>query len=319
MSGMSTGMSLNWRGIVLRRLSTLLVAAALTAGVSGVSSAKWVYVASYGAATPGTEARGVAVTNDGRAVYLAGVHDKKIWKYDTANGTLLAEVDLTGLEPAAWGKAVFIDRDGDVWAPATAPTLLRFDAGLQPKMVADLSPFGIVQPEGVVVDPYGSVYVSDRKGKGGVYKFHLQGGKLMPAGDWGSGGHVPVGADVRQLAITPEGDVVLGSFEGGSGSEIFRINGKTGQVTRLAQGVARPYHVATDAAGMIYVAQFDNPSDKLTLLDGAGKVLGRWRGEELGLATECAGVAVSPDGQMLYLVDQTRETGGEVRVYRWEG
>lgn len=282
---------------------------------AGWASAQWASGTAFTVSSPGSSARGAAISADGRYVYVATVHDKSLVKLEASTGRVVAQADLTGADPGAWGKAAWVDGSGRVWAPLTAPRLALYAPDLELLAAYDLSGFGIVDPEGVAVSAAGEVYVTDRKGKGGVYKFRLEGNRLALVQEWGNGGHVAVGADLRQPALAANGDLLVGSF---GGAEIYRIAAATGTVSMFARGVTTPFHLAVDAAGRVFVAHYDRRDAGLTVLGPDGTVVGTWTARALGVETEVAGVAVSADGNTLYLVDQRPGDGGKVRVYRWQ-
>lgn len=301
-----------WKGY---RWAAVVWALAATLALPGLVHAKWTYVKSVSATTPGASARGIAASADGNWLYLAGVQDKALWKIDVKSGEAVATVQLSDLNPEAWGKAVWVDAVGTIWAPGTVPELYHFDALLGLLHQVDLSGFGVVNPEGVAVDGAGNIYVTDRKGKGGVYKFRLQGGTLSLVETWGNRGHAAVGQDLRQPALLPNGDLVVGAF---GGSTLYRIHSASGAVSEFATGVSTPFHVAVDERGRVYVVHYETGTAALTLLDPTGKSLGTYSAQELGIQTEASGVAVAADGKTLYVVDQRPEDGMSVRIYRWE-
>ncbi|MBE3577586.1 MAG: hypothetical protein IMX00_07825 [Limnochordales bacterium] len=271
-------------------------------------------LASYGVASLGASARGAALTADGKTLYVAGIQDKAIWKVETETGNLLARADLAAINPEAWGKAVAVDGEGRVWATGTVPELYVFDANLELEARFDLARFGLVNPEGVAVDPKGRIYVTDRRGSVGVYRFVKdEAGEIALDSSWGEGGFVALGADLRQPAFNPGVGLVVGDFAGDTLYYLWAVDGSVYELARLASA----FHVAADEQGRSYVVHYGS-EPALTILDDKGEVIATFSKAELGIETEAAGVAVSPDGRILVVLDQRPADGLNVKVFRVE-
>lgn len=304
------------------RLVTLAAAVVLTgvvqvasigpAGSVVAAAPRLAPVASYTVASPGGSARGAALTPDGKILYVAGVQDRAIWKVEAETGQVLAQAALASINPEAWGKSVAIDGQGRIWAPGTVPELYVFDANLELQAKFDLARFGLTNPEGVAVDPYGRVYVTDRKGQVGVYRFIEDGaGDITLDPSWGEGGFAAVGGDVRQPAFNPGAGVVVGDFAGDTLYSLWVVDGSVHPLAQLASA----YHVAADEAGRSYVVHYGGEPG-LTILSDAGETLAAFSRAELGIQTEASGVAVSADGSVLVILDQRPGDGLNVRVFR---
>jgi len=268
-------------------------------------------VRSMGSASPAGSVRGAALSPDEQYLYLAGVQDFAVWKFEVATGKVVAIASLAALNPGAYGKSVFVTADGHVWTPGTVPELYRFDADLNLVQQFDLRPFGIQNPEGTVVTADGTIIVTDRRGNVGLYAFRLANGTLTPVATFGQNGYVKLGSDVRQPAIAKDGSILVGDY---GGDTIYKVDAKTGAVTVFAT-VDDPYHIAVDGDGNVYVVQYSH-TVALTVLDSAGKVLATYTPAQLGLETEASGVAVTADGRYLFVVDQRpSSTGGVARMY----
>lgn len=234
-------------------------------------------------------------------------------KLDLASQKVVATADLTKVHPGAYGKAVWVDAEGSVWAPLTEPILAVYSADLELKTSYNLSAHGVVAPEGAAVSPAGDVYVTDRKGRGGVFKFRMENGALVPAKEWGTDGHVSVGKDLRQPTITPAGDLLVGSF-GDKG--IYLIRAADGQLSVVNEKISDPYHMATDASGQIYVAHYGRFDVAVSVLNADGSVTKTWTPANLQMQTETSGIEVSADGTVLYVLDQRTGQGGIARIFK---
>lgn len=293
------------------RMCGLVVLIALLFAVGSVGAYALEPAGKIGSAAPGNSVRGAALSLDEKYLYIAGVQDMAVWKYDAATGEMVASVRLSALNPGAYGKAVFVDKNGHVWAPGTVPELYQFDADLNLIATYDLRPFGIVNPEGAVVLADGSVIVSDRSGSVGVWKFTVADGKLERAASFGDNGHVALGSDVRQLAIAADGAILVGDY---ASTTIYKVDPETGAVSTFASDLANPYHLATDAAGNVYVVHYSDAVG-LTILDAAGNVVTTSSRADLGITSEASGIAVTADGKTLYILDQRPADGGGARVF----
>lgn len=330
-----------------------LVAAALTWGIAVaallaapavevVASPQLEPVAAYAVASPGASARGVYLVAasmgesgtpgrpgaaggpyQGLVLYVAGIQDKALWKVDLSTGKILARADLAALNPDAWGKAVAVDARGMVWAPGTVPELYVFDPELKPVAQYDLRPFGLVDPEGITFDQDGRVYVTDRKGLVGIYRFLLTApGELVLDETWGESGYLALGSDLRQPASSSRAGIVVGDF---GSTKVYTICPCSGRPVPLADLPARPFHVAVDEAGRVYVVHYDG-EPALTILSPGGEILATYTRSELGLRTEASGVAVvtarataagaGTSEVILVVLDQRPADGVNVRVFR---
>jgi DNA-binding beta-propeller fold protein YncE len=215
--------------------------------------------------------------------------------------------------PDAYGKAVAVGPDGDVWAPTSSTLeLLRYSKSLDYKGTYSISDLGAEVVEGVVVDRDNNLYVPDRKNIGGIYKAKLSGNYTVLDRTFGKNGHAANCGEVRQIAISSDGSIYVGDF---NGSTIFKVDIKTGKETVLTAKVAKPYHIAVDKIGRVYVAQYDAPT-ALSIIAPDGTTLASFTAAELGINDRSAGVAVNAAGTKLFVVDQkSAEYGGIVKEF----
>lgn len=259
------------------------------------------------------ERRGTCLSLDEKTLYLAGLQDKALYAFDVASGTMKGSVSLAEISADAYGKAVAVGPDGDVWTPnCTILELYRFSKDLAPKGTYSMEDLGVAVVEGVVVGKGSELFIPDRKNKGGVHKALVSGAYLKADLAFGKSGFAEGGAEERQLAAGADGSIYAGDF---SASTIYRIDGKTGKSSVFSSKVPKPYHLAADASGRVYVAQYDGPTS-VTILAADGTILGSYSKEDLGLEERSSGIAVNAAGTRLYVVDQkTAENGGIVRSY----
>ena len=89
-----------------------------------------------------------------------------------------------------------------------------------------LDSFGVVNPEGVVSSGQGVIYVTDRQGNKGIYKFIFENNTLKLDTSWGNNGHALTGVGSLQPGITPDGDVIVGES---GGSTVYKVDKNTGE------------------------------------------------------------------------------------------
>lgn len=270
------------------------------------------FVGSVVATSPGRSARGVAITPDGKTLYVGGIQDRSLVRVDIDAAAVTADVSLANtINPGAYGKAVCLDAQGRVWAPLTIPMIAVFSADLKLEAAFDLAPFGIVNPEGAIVSANGDIYVTDRKGKPGIYRFQQQGSELVLDKAWGNNGHVSL-VDLRDPALLPNGDMLLNLNDKG---ELDIMDLASGKLSVLTTTVPKPYYIDVDAAGRIYVVHYDRKDAALSILNPDGSLVRSWSPAELGIKTEVAGVAASRDGKRVYVLDQRTAAGGLVLMF----
>jgi DNA-binding beta-propeller fold protein YncE len=259
------------------------------------------------------ERRGVCLSSDEKTVYLTGLQDRAIYAFNVQSGEMTYATSLADINPNAYGKAVAVGPDGDIWAPACSSLeVYRFSKYLDYKATYSLEDLGANVVEGILVGKGNELFVPDRQGEGGVYKAVCNGDTAKLDLTFGKGGHADGGAEVRQPALGPDGSVYSGDYKG---TTVYKIDGKTGNSTVFSSKVPSPYHITVDGSGRVYVAQYDGPT-AVTILGSDGSVLGAFTGAELGLEERAAGIAVSADGSRLFVVDQkSADNGGIVKSY----
>lgn len=252
----------------------------------------------------GETARGVALSPDGKTVYVGAIRDKKIVAIDTKSGDVITDVLLTDYNPGAWAKAVWVTDNGDVYAPGSdVLEIFHFDSELFHIDTYDIEGFGIEDCEGAVADSEGNIYAADRKGLGGIYKIRKKDGDLDAK--WGQGGWVDVGF-VRLACVK---DDALYAVDHAS-STLYKVELSSGKVTRLAYLDSSGFAVAVDDAGIVYVAHYANPNVAVSIVDG-DKVT-EISPSEFGIISNIGGIAVSKDGSKLFLVEEQSAMGGLV-------
>jgi streptogramin lyase len=277
-------------------------------------SATWKVVDSFGNPMA-SSARGASISPDGNYIYVSAIQENKVWKYDIAKKTLVATAEMARI-PGINVKAVYADASNTVWVPGSSvPSLFKLDADLTGWTEFKLGGFGIVQPEGVVASGKGEVYVTDRKGKMGIYKFILNGNKLELDKSWGKNGHALEGVLFLQPGIDPDGNVVagdMGDYSLRNGTTIYRVDNKTGEAKVVSKGdITGPYHVWVGPLGTIYVAQYTNG---LSILSADGKLIKSFSTKDLGAATEIAGVTSDLKEEKVFFLDQQLKSGGFIKV-----
>ena len=257
----------------------------------------------------GETARGIALSPNEKTMYVGAIRDRKIIAFDTKNGDLLDEVNLTDLNAGAWAKAVYVNEKGDVYAPGSdVLEIYQFDAELFHVDTYPIEDFGIVDCEGAVVDKDGNIYAGDRKGDGGIFKLKFYKNEIDLDTKWANSGWADVG-DIR-LACIKNGNIYAVDF---GNSILYKIDLATGKVTKLATLDASGHAVAADDAGRVYVSHYSNPTVAVSIWEN-GKVSTLTRAE-LGITSNIGGIAVTKDGSRLFLVEEQSNIGGLVRGY----
>lgn len=247
------------------------------------------------------ERRGICLSTDESILYLAGLQDRTLYSFDTKTGTMLNSASMSDYVADAYGKAVAVGPDGDVWAPTSSTLeLLRYSKTLDYKGTYSISDLGAEVVEGLAVDKEGRLYIPDRKNAGGIYRATVGADFANLDTSFGKGGHAAPCGEVRQIAVGYDGSIYVGDF---SGTTIYKVDGKSGKETVLTSKVEKPYHLAVDKAGTVYIAQYDAPT-ALTIVAADGSIIASFTAAELGINDRSAGVAVNAAGTRLFVVDQ---------------
>lgn len=252
----------------------------------------------------GETARGVALSPDGKTLYVGAIRDKKVVAVDVRDQEVIFDVNLTEFNSGAWAKAVWVNGKGNVFAPGSdVPEIYVFDSDLMWLETYYIDGFGITDCEGAVADDHGNIYASDRSGIGGIYKIRHEDGDLDAK--WGQGGWADVG-HVRLPYL--KGDAIYAVDH--TTSILYKIDLATGKVTTLANLAPSGFAVAVDDNGVIYVAHYSNPSVAVSVIEN-GKVT-EYSPSAFGLTSNVGGIAVTKDGSTLYLVEEQSGIGGLV-------
>lgn len=295
---------LHRHGVLLLSVSLVLLLA------MGAAALELTPAGSYYVSPAAKSIRGVDVTDDGSIVYVGGLHLRSLIRLEVPSGKV-TEVDLTPVHEKADVKSVAVDSEGRIWVPYTTPVMAVFSNDLELEMSFDLAPFGITNTEGATVAANGDIYVTNRANDmPGIFKFRLVDGKLVQVKDFGLNGWVPLN-EMRIPVFTPDGNLMVSAWTAG---QIFQVDAEDGIATLFAE-IPRSFQIDVDGAGRVYVVHYEQKNPALTVLDADGTILGTWSAADLGMETEVSGVAVTPDGSKLFLLDQRTSSGGMVRAY----
>jgi len=277
----------------------------LVASYTLICSAAWSVVDSFGDQTTGS-VRGMSISADGKYMYVTAIQENKVYKYDIGEKKLLASIKISGVN----AKAVYADATGAVWVPGSSfPSIYKLDADLTGWTEYKLDSFGVVNPEGVVSSGQGVIYVTDRQGNKGIYKFIFENNTLKLDTSWGNNGHALTGVGSLQPGITPDGDVIVGES---GGSTVYKVDKNTGEAIIISQGVVRnAYHIWAGGKGNIYIAEY---AEGLTILDAEGKLVKQLTKRDLRQLTEVSGVTADASEENVYFLDQQLQNAGFIKV-----
>lgn len=258
----------------------------------------------------GETARSASLSPDGRIVYAGAIRDRKIIAIDTLNEDIIREVSLIDLNPNAWAKAVFSNKKGDVYVPGCdVLELYCFDSMLSFKGYLKLTGFGISDCEGLVADEAGNIFAGDREGDGGLYKLKNFDGILELDSQWGEHGW----ADVGQVRLPCMNDTSIFVVDYDT-SILYEVSVKTGKRSKLAQLTALGgFATAVDDAGRVYVAHYNDSNVAVSIWEN-GKITEITR-DELKITSNIGGIAVTKDGESMFIVEEETKDGGMIKGY----
>lgn len=127
------------------------------------------------------------------------------------------------------------------------------------------------RPTGVVVNGNGDIFVSDGYGNCRVHKFDARGTLLT---SWGRPGTVRPGEFnlPHGIGLDAQGRLLVCDRE----NHRIQVFSQDGDYVAMWTGFRQPTDVVTGPDGTVYVPELQS---RVTIVDGAGKVLARW-GEE---------------------------------------
>ncbi|MDD2630549.1 MAG: hypothetical protein PHV61_10385 [Limnochordia bacterium] len=301
----------------MKRVNVLIslgVVAILFFGIVPNALGSWVLDGEF--RIPGTGSyRGMALTNDEQGLYVTGIQERNVVLIDLSGKTpLITQTTSIGsINPKACGKAVFVATDDRVWVPASDDLeVYEFTADLKLVAIHDIRGLGVSKCEGVLVDGEGNLYLAERSGTAGVVKLKKAEAGWQRDTDWGINGAAELGGEVRCPIIDAVGTIYAGVWGGGTGDKLFKVD-QQGNKELVASGIAAPYHLAVDGKGQIYSINY-SVEPVLTMIAPTGEVIGTYTKGDLGLKTDGSGIAITKDGQRLFILDQTNIS---VSWYRW--
>ena len=219
--------------------------------IQGVKAVGGRMLARVGAGAPADgELAFIAVEPSGNLV-VSDAKRASILRFDPT-GHLLSEwgPQLGGselVEPA--GVAVF----GDMYyvLDRGTPRILRLDNTGQPQAVLDLQPLSPYGLNGLAVDTKGNIYAADT-GRNRILVFSPSGQLLKQIGH--SGNDLGGFTQPMMLAFAPDGSFYVADWEN---SRIERFNSNYEATDSWSVGF-RPFGVAVDAVGRVYVPDADH-------------------------------------------------------------
>jgi DNA-binding beta-propeller fold protein YncE len=247
-------------------------------------------------------------------VYVTDTGNERVLVF-SANGTLIDEFGAEGQEDEDFQEPLGIafgeDNDGNdrlyIADPGMSSTSRRFRKfRLNGTHEENLGESSLTDPTGVAVDADGNIWVVDRTGAGEVFLFDDSGNFVDSFSPGGSGAlDAPEGIGTFEennrtfvyVADTGKDRIVKFEFVGGD-LDFVDAAGSTGtQNDRFNE----PVGIAIDKCGNLWVA--DRENDRIQQLDKDLNFESRF-GDGFN---EPTGVALSPNGKSLYVVDSLNE------------
>ena len=257
---------------------------------------------------------GITTDLDGN-VYVTDTGNERVLVF-SANGTLTDEFGIEGQENEDFQEPLGIafgeQNDGNdrlyIADPGMSSTSRRFRkfrlSGTQPETLGESD---LTEPTGVAVDADGNIWVVDRTGTGEVFLFDDNGDLVDSFSPGGSGAlAAPEGIGTFEennrtfvyVADTGNDRIVKFEYTGGGDLDFVDEAGTTGtQSDRFNQ----PVGIAVDSCGNLWVA--DRLNNRIQQLDKDLNFESRFS-DGFDRPT---GVALSPNGRTLYVVDSLNE------------
>jgi YVTN family beta-propeller protein len=260
----------------------------------------------------GSNPEGVAISPDGRRVFVANGSDGTVSMVSVSGRVTLATTRVLA-NGGSYFRGIAMSPDGrrvytDYYDPAsgdrgitilhgTTNTVLRTITLVTAQPTPPES-----HPGGVVITPDGKIlFVANNVNAGACYVVDTVSGLILSSVDLGPGS-APAG-----VAVNPDNRTAYLSFSGANVIKVFDISGNVVTST-ISLGVA-PTSIAVSPDGQkAYISSATTNSVKVVDL-AAGQVIATWSSFSTPI-----GLAVSPDGSRVYVVNHGNNTISVMRV-----
>lgn len=193
-------------------------------------------------------------------------------------------IDGWGRLPEGWSfveaTSVAVDQDDDVWVfNRGAHPVIRFDRAGNFKRAWGEGQFR--RPHAITVGPDGTLWLTD-EGRHTIRQLTPEGKLLLTIGDPDQPATLQSGKPFNRpthVAICPRtGDIYISDGYGNSRVHKYDPRGRHvfswGEPGTDPGCFNIPHNIATDAAGLVYVA--DRENHRIQIFDGRGQYLGQW-------------------------------------------
>jgi DNA-binding beta-propeller fold protein YncE len=303
--------------------------AAMLSGCGGGTQAAPKYAAQwkeYAGAGPINRPEGLAVDQQGNLL-VVDTWNNRVIRADSS-GKLLASFGAVGAKDGQFTcpRSAATDKSGNLYVvdnwnnriekfSPDGKFLMKFGKQGSPKGY-DEKPGQFLYPYGIAVNSKGFIYVSDLN-QNRIHKFDPNGKFVMM---WGTEGRQdgqfskPAGLAIDstdRLYVADLGNDRIQAFRSDAGGKKMNFDGKWGETGPDPEQFDRPYGVAVDGNGDVYVVELGN--HRLQKFTASGRLLylaGKWGDGDTDLNCPIA-VAVAPD-KAIYISDL-----GNNRILKW--